>query len=764
MEFKTFTAQDTTGRVLPAATANVYTAGTTSPATVYDENGVAFSQPLTASGSGGFGFEAVNGVYDVAITSGVETQTIQNVLFYDPNNIQDSRFVDRASLVAGWAEDSVADGVLVSDGTVFYIAESGLTVISDLPGLRPFVPGGWCYCQPEHFGENTSPASTNMTAAIQAAIDYCEANGTGTFGQGAAVGFSATRYLVSDTDADGYALTITSSVTLRGQGSNSSAIFINTPTVVTVYIGKGDTAILADTTNVQQVRGVKIENLQFYQTSATTSPTAGCHIRVDRSIAHIESCELVNHHKGIEFLGNPESCRVTNCDITQSSTRAVLNFDAQSAGFTAGETVTGGTSGASGTIYSVTSDGTTGHLELSSMSAALFEDNETITSAGGSATANGVLTGKTGSCGIFIERRQVNENLPGDVYEDSTDSLFYVEPNSVFIDNCNLRMGASDHQYGGAYAVRVGACDGLYITNSHLAWGYIAAVGLIPSQANMSFTDVRIVGGLIDPKPNKSLYGVLLEDVGAVGTLTIGSISISDCSIAGTVLDGVRVTADARRFRLDNVDIKGCGRYGLIVNDANIKNFSMTDCGLFNTNTAGGTAAMAYVGGCDRVTIADCSFDTGYRGIQLTTSCDRVSITGNVFDGMTNSISIFVPSGLTGEVTIANNDIEESATLTSASRLHVPAGLERIHITGTTNINEIRQDLGGAGYSGQRVLATFAGALDLVDDATAPGGAVVPNLRIGADFTTATGTVVELVYAPDVEAGKYIVASTRANA
>jgi hypothetical protein len=68
-----------------------------------------------------------------------------------------------------------------------------------------------------------------------------------------------------------------------------------------------------------------------------------------------------------------------------------LDFDAEVSEFVVGETVTGGTSGATGYIAHVDSTGTTGRLYLADATGT-FQDNETITSASGEATVNGVAT------------------------------------------------------------------------------------------------------------------------------------------------------------------------------------------------------------------------------------------------------------------------------------------------------------------------------------------------------------------------------------
>lgn len=67
-----------------------------------------------------------------------------------------------------------------------------------------------------------------------------------------------------------------------------------------------------------------------------------------------------------------------------------LSYDALSTDFSVGETVTGGTSGASAEILAVIpSSATEGVLKLGTITSGPFQNDESITSAGGSATADG---------------------------------------------------------------------------------------------------------------------------------------------------------------------------------------------------------------------------------------------------------------------------------------------------------------------------------------------------------------------------------------
>jgi hypothetical protein len=66
-----------------------------------------------------------------------------------------------------------------------------------------------------------------------------------------------------------------------------------------------------------------------------------------------------------------------------------LNYTAQASNFTVGETVTGGTSGATAVIVADADAGTTGTLKLSGGNGILFQNGEAISTAGGSATVTG---------------------------------------------------------------------------------------------------------------------------------------------------------------------------------------------------------------------------------------------------------------------------------------------------------------------------------------------------------------------------------------
>src|SRR5690606_20708374 len=99
-----------------------------------------------------------------------------------------------------------------------------------------------------------------------------------------------------------------------------------------------------------------------------------------------------------------------------------LAYDGQSASFTIGETITGGTSGATAVVLQDSDSGTSGTLTLGSIDGT-FQDNESLTgSTSGVAIANGtlaftytVITGAPKAAGItIIEARAIAFNLDGD--------------------------------------------------------------------------------------------------------------------------------------------------------------------------------------------------------------------------------------------------------------------------------------------------------------------------------------------------------------
>lgn len=103
---------------------------------------------------------------------------------------------------------------------------------------------------------------------------------------------------------------------------------------------------------------------------------------------------------------------------------SALNYDGGTLAFTAGQTVTGGTSGASAVIVKVIGTATSGVLWLGAVTGGPFQDNEAITSAGGAALVNGAISLLFGKI-TGVSTSALSWNW---VYKNR---LFYIEKNSL---------------------------------------------------------------------------------------------------------------------------------------------------------------------------------------------------------------------------------------------------------------------------------------------------------------------------------------------
>lgn len=181
-----------------------------------------------------------------------------------------------------------------------------------------------------------------------------------------------------------------------------------------------------------------------------------------------------------------------------------LNFDAKTGDFTVGLVVTGGTSGATGTITSVGVSGTTGSLGLSGVSGT-FANNEQLTDTStGVADVNGSITNDQAVC--IILKKPATGDYP-DVYLQHasggtvttsakiTQTTFYRTNASsyyfeVVIDDGNLSFSVNGTQMGatmtGVYAGNTSDSD-LQFENDRTA-------GTGASSSYVSFGDIKFYG------------------------------------------------------------------------------------------------------------------------------------------------------------------------------------------------------------------------------------------------------------------------------
>lgn len=111
-----------------------------------------------------------------------------------------------------------------------------------------------------------------------------------------------------------------------------------------------------------------------------------------------------------------------------------LDYDGQTANFTVGELVTGGTSGATARVLSDSDAGTTGTLTLYNVNGT-FQNNEAITgSSTGVAVVNGTLTNSVSASGTTISNLVRGIDLEGLDYNvgDSTQATDHAEDSPIF--------------------------------------------------------------------------------------------------------------------------------------------------------------------------------------------------------------------------------------------------------------------------------------------------------------------------------------------
>jgi len=148
-----------------------------------------------------------------------------------------------------------------------------------------------------------------------------------------------------------------------------------------ITAGRDNLGGVGDSTRMQWYNFL---NQHLYPKLVATNPNDYLIIRTIKTLINVSSYVLPTDFKNFRVGG------VYKANAGKSTYRA-LNYDAETSPFTVGAILTGGTSGATGTIDEVVDYGTTGTLRLSS-SVDAFEDDETITDDNGtpgSATVNG---------------------------------------------------------------------------------------------------------------------------------------------------------------------------------------------------------------------------------------------------------------------------------------------------------------------------------------------------------------------------------------
>lgn len=177
-------------------------------------------------------------------------------------------------------------------------------------------------------------------------------------------------------------------IRLRG-GSQKYATIASSAPCYSMWVYKSATDekfFAADETNIFDI--TTIADAGSIPTAAVTGQTSGYYSTVQIGTAGGNYQYVMNGDDKAQLYDG------TGFETVDSATHT-LDYDAETGAFTAGLTVTGGTSAATATIVEVIDNGTTGTLRINSVSGT-FQDNEVITdSSTGSADADGTQTAVT---------------------------------------------------------------------------------------------------------------------------------------------------------------------------------------------------------------------------------------------------------------------------------------------------------------------------------------------------------------------------------
>lgn len=188
-----------------------------------------------------------------------------------------------------------------------------------------------------------------------------------------------------------------------------------------------------------------------------------------------------NAEDASRFMGQKMAVDPNNPDILYTGTPNPydsLAFDAQTANFTVGQTLTGSTSGATATIISVVDSGTTGTITMTTLTGT-FVDNELITDPlGGSATANGGIANKSGiwrtfNAGATWERIYESVIPSCKTKGTNTNATFYpAHPGMMFDANSGTTNGRTNVIFVPTYGV------GAYLSeDAGATWTSLASGG-----------------------------------------------------------------------------------------------------------------------------------------------------------------------------------------------------------------------------------------------------------------------------------------------
>lgn len=267
----------------------------------------------------------------------------------------------------------------------------------------------------------------------------------------------------------------------------------------------------------------------------------------------------------------------------------------------------------------------------------------------------------TGSADLAIVRGRTGASANGSV-QDPADSLWYAEPNSTFVSNCNFR---SANDYGYQTAILMDAADGVEITNCHIGFGAFACITIAPAQSNLNVNHVWVSNCYIDPFPGRTSYGIYIyEPVSGASAI---NHNYNNCAVTGADFDAVYIDSESSdRLNFNNCTFAACGRHGINLQEAHEVTIVGCTFERLNQDTLNGNGVhMQPAGGksVEDILISSCNFiRTFYRGIQSGADCQRLTIVNNYFDQAQNA-PLFINHTPTNTDIIENNNALNYAAL-----------------------------------------------------------------------------------------------------
>jgi hypothetical protein len=375
----------------------------------------------------------------------------------------------------------------------------------------------------------------------------------------------------------------------------------------------------------------------------------------------------------------------------------------------------------------------------------------------------------SGSAMLYIGRREVASSVGGahlDSDGGATDGDYFVEPNTVLVDNCNMRPGALAGYVGAEYTVLIGCGDGVHISQSHIAWGEKAAVAYIPEQSDIGFTTQHLNEVHLDPlfsdgaRPDSR--GIYAADLNGFGTTSMSDLRVTGVDISGAAGDAIYIDLDIMGVMISNTSTKLTGGRAAYI--ANCADVSINGFGARSSDQDGNSLPVIELETCARVNIDNLMMNDFFDGIYVHSDCSRVNIGENItaVNKDASGTTIYAESG--ADLFVGRHlHIGEGRTIASANQIRIPLGFDDVYITGTTDIWEILMDAPTSGFEARIVNMTFQGVLNIKDDGSGsvPGG-VTPNIRIGADQATSNGYSCALKWEPILS--RWIMISERTSA